>query len=151
MSLAQRQAELLAALVQGAAMPPGFDPTRLQAAARALLHKRRRELLRAWPELAAIESEALGRYLQQMPLPCRGGPLADGRQCVDWLRGQGVALAPALRRHALVVDLRFRRTADGLRPRRGPSVRVMQDRAGWTLGLRLPGGREWHFTLPRRR
>jgi hypothetical protein len=51
--LAERQAELVAALVAGAADPPGFDPRLLAAAREALLRKRAGEVARAWPVLAA--------------------------------------------------------------------------------------------------
>ena len=42
--LADRQAELLAALVDGAPVPPGFDEARVAAEARVLRTKRRRVL-----------------------------------------------------------------------------------------------------------
>lgn len=51
--LATRQAELVAALVAGAADPPGFDPARLDATRRALLRKRAGEATTVWPMLAA--------------------------------------------------------------------------------------------------
>jgi hypothetical protein len=51
--LAARQAELVAALVAGGAVPPGFDAARLDAAARALVRKRAGEAAKAWPLLAA--------------------------------------------------------------------------------------------------
>jgi hypothetical protein len=51
--LAERQAALVAALVAGAPDPPGFDPTRLSAARRALLRKRAGEAAKHWPVLAA--------------------------------------------------------------------------------------------------
>jgi hypothetical protein len=52
-TLAERQAALVAALVAGAPDPPGFDPARLAAARRALLHKRAGEAGKHWPVLAA--------------------------------------------------------------------------------------------------
>jgi hypothetical protein len=52
-NLARRQAELVAALVAGAPVPPGFDDARVDAARRALLRKRAGEVARAWPMLAA--------------------------------------------------------------------------------------------------
>jgi hypothetical protein len=51
--LAARQAELVAALVAGGAVPPGFDSVRLDAARRALVRKRAGEAAKAWPLLAA--------------------------------------------------------------------------------------------------
>jgi hypothetical protein len=52
-TLAERQAALVAALVAGAQDPPGFDPTRLAAARRALMRKRAGEAAKHWPVLAA--------------------------------------------------------------------------------------------------
>jgi hypothetical protein len=52
-SLAERQASLVAALVAGGPLPPGFDPARLAATSRALLRKRAGAAAREWPLLAA--------------------------------------------------------------------------------------------------
>jgi hypothetical protein len=52
-SLADQQAELVAALVAGGPLPPGFDPARVGAAREALLRKRSGEVAAAWPVLAA--------------------------------------------------------------------------------------------------
>ncbi|MFC0530700.1 hypothetical protein [Phytohabitans kaempferiae] len=52
-TLAERQAALVAALVAGAPVPPGFDPRLIDAARRALLRKRAGEVARHWPLLAA--------------------------------------------------------------------------------------------------
>ncbi|MEU6075327.1 hypothetical protein [Micromonospora sp. NPDC047074] len=51
--LAERQAALVAALVAGGPVPPGFDPAALAAAGAALLRKRAGEVARHWPLLAA--------------------------------------------------------------------------------------------------
>jgi hypothetical protein len=51
--LAERQAELVAALVADAAVPPGFDTVLVDAARGALLRKRAGEVARVWPMLAA--------------------------------------------------------------------------------------------------
>jgi hypothetical protein len=51
-SLAAQQEALAAALVAGAAAPPGFDPRLLTVARRALLNKRAGEVARAWPGLS---------------------------------------------------------------------------------------------------
>jgi hypothetical protein len=53
MSLADRQAELVAALVAGGPVPPGFDARRVDAAREALLRKRSGEVAVVWPVLAA--------------------------------------------------------------------------------------------------
>jgi len=51
--LAQRQAALVAALVAGSPVPPGFDETRVRASASALLRKRAGEVAAVWPMLSA--------------------------------------------------------------------------------------------------
>jgi hypothetical protein len=51
-ALAERQAELVRALVSGAATPRGFDAEAVAIASRALLHKRAREVARRYPQLA---------------------------------------------------------------------------------------------------
>ena len=52
-SLAERQAELVAALVDGAPTPAGFDPGRVAATRNALLRKRAGEVAAVWPRTAA--------------------------------------------------------------------------------------------------
>ena len=52
-SLADRQAALVEALTAGKPVPPGFDPSRLEAARAALIRKRAGEVSRQWPTLAA--------------------------------------------------------------------------------------------------
>ncbi|NBE83583.1 hypothetical protein [Micromonospora rubida] len=51
--LAARQAELVATLVAGGPLPPGFAPGPVDAARRALLRKRAGDVARHWPLLAA--------------------------------------------------------------------------------------------------
>jgi hypothetical protein len=53
MSLADRQAELVAALTAGAPVPDGFDARLVEVARVALLRKRAGEVARQWPLLAA--------------------------------------------------------------------------------------------------
>ncbi|MEV6970342.1 hypothetical protein AB0M47_35070 [Hamadaea sp. NPDC051192] len=53
MSLADRQAALVAALVAGGPPPPGFDTSRVDAVREQLLRKRAGEVARTWPALAA--------------------------------------------------------------------------------------------------
>ncbi|NUR73761.1 MAG: hypothetical protein HOU81_23355 [Hamadaea sp.] len=53
MSLAERQAALVAALVADGSPPPGFDPARVDAVREQLLRKRAGEVARVWPALAA--------------------------------------------------------------------------------------------------
>jgi hypothetical protein len=51
--LGSRQAALVAALVAGGPVPPGFDPRLVEVARVALLRKRAGEVARHWPLLAA--------------------------------------------------------------------------------------------------
>jgi hypothetical protein len=51
--LASRQADLVAALVSGAPVPPGFDARLVGVARMALLRKRAGDVARQWPMLAA--------------------------------------------------------------------------------------------------
>jgi hypothetical protein len=51
--LAARQQALVAALTEGAPVPPGFDPRLMEVTRVALLRKRAGEVARQWPELAA--------------------------------------------------------------------------------------------------
>jgi hypothetical protein len=52
--LAERQAELVRALVAGGAAPPGFDPQRLAATSLTLRRKRARVVGHVWPTLRAL-------------------------------------------------------------------------------------------------
>jgi len=75
--LAARQAALVAALVAGGPLPPGFDADDVAVARRALLRKRAGLVRYHWPRLAA----ALGdRWLAVF------GEWADGRTPVGALR-----------------------------------------------------------------
>lgn len=51
--LARRQADLVAALVRGGAIPDGFDEARVRATEEALLRKRAGEVGARWPTLRA--------------------------------------------------------------------------------------------------
>jgi len=123
-SLAERQAELVAALTGGAAVPPGFDARLVEAARVALLRKRAGEVARQWPDLV----HALGpRWYRQWSAwaatrPTRGS-LRDGwdlaRELVARRELPAAAGAElAAREAALVYD---GKTAP--RPRRTPAVR----------------------------
>src|SRR4051812_48216047 len=81
--LAQKQAELVAALARQAAPPAGFNADRVRAAAASLAGKRRHAVARAWPSVPAAlgerYAERFDTYAATAPLPRLGGPLADGR------------------------------------------------------------------------
>jgi hypothetical protein len=151
--LAAMQAELVSALAGRGAPPPGFDAKRLRAVAASLAAKRLQAVARAWPALAEALggdlAEHFGTFVATVPLPRRGGPLADGRAFVRWLAAAG-ALPDAGRLEALAVDLRFTVCADGLKRRRGPAMKAAWLRRPRRLiaAVRLPGIGEWWLTIP---
>jgi hypothetical protein len=154
--LARRQAELARALAMGAPVPEGFDASRVQAAARALLDKRRRWVERMWPSLVvALGASFASRFeawALQHPMTVEPHPLADGRCFAESLRTEGplpTVLAEALRNF----DLRWRLLEGGEAvPRRDFLLRLwrVSGERRWRLLLRLPGGRTWTWggTLP---
>lgn len=121
--LAARQVALVAALVAGAPLPAGFDPTTVGAARAALLRKRAGEVARHWPMLAA----GLGdRWPVVFPDWAAGRPgrgsLRDGWDLARVLRLRGEL--PALAAEELAArEARFRYRGDEPpRPRRLPAV-----------------------------
>src|SRR5262245_2073419 len=150
--LGQMQAALMGALAGAATPPAGFDPIRLQAAARSLAAKRRRAVARAWPNLTAALGDRFGErfaaFAAQTPLPRWGGALADGRAFARWLLARQ-ELPEAARLELLAVDLRYRARADGLVPRRGPSLQIalLRQPRRLVVALRWPGLREYWRTL----
>lgn len=147
--LAEEQARLVRALTGQAESPADFDAGRLGAAAAALAHKRARSAARAWPALAHALGEGFeerfAEFVKRVPRPREGGPLADGRAFVADLAARG-ELPDEGRLEALGVDLHFRRTSAGLKPRRGPAVKVAWLRRSrkLALGIRLPWlGARW--------
>ena len=78
-SLAERQAELVAALTSGAPVPEGFDGRLVGAARAALLRKRAGEVARQWPLLAtAIGSRWMGEFTAWAAQRPTQGSLRDG-------------------------------------------------------------------------
>jgi hypothetical protein len=157
-NLAAQQAALVAALLAGDEVPAGFDAERLRVAGRALERKRLRAVARAWPVLAsalgARFAELFFSYAQVNPLPRQGGPLADGRFFVRWLLARE-ELPEAARLQALSIDLRYRTTANGLIPRRGPALCAtwLRQPRRLVVAVRLPWlGEHWlHIWLGRAR
>jgi hypothetical protein len=142
-SLAERQAALVAALVAGAAPPPGFDPVRVQATAEALLRKRAGEVGERWPWLRlqfgpqwnnTFADWARGR-------PPRGS-LRDG---FDFARQSSLTGLAAV--ELAMVEARYR--YDGVNPprlRRAPAVRrfpggLVVQAAGRVRVMRVDHGR----------
>jgi len=151
--LAARQAELLRALLGETPAPAGFDADRVRATAGVLARKRARAAARAWPALAA----ALGYRFERLfaafadanPLPAEGAPLADGRAFARCLAAAG-ELPDEGRLEALAVDLHYRTTPGGLRPRRGSACKLALLRRPRRLvvALRLPWLGERWLTVP---
>ncbi|WP_018349637.1 hypothetical protein [Longispora albida] len=89
MSLAERQAALVAALVAGGPDPEGFDPGQLAVMRHALLVKRAGEVAAAWPALAR-EADLRALLAGHPPL----GAHADGLRIARALASAG-QLGPA--------------------------------------------------------
>jgi hypothetical protein len=132
--LAERQAALVAALVAGGPLPPGFDAGRVGAAARALRRKRAGEVARAWPMLAASAggswAEEFGAWAAGR---APGGSLLDGWRYARERRAAGGLLPLAAWELAEAETVWVER--DGaLSHRRGPAIRRAP--GGWVLRLR---------------
>jgi hypothetical protein len=135
-SLARRQAELVAALTAGAAVPPGFDARLVEVARVALLRKRAGEVARQWPELAQALGAGWWRCWSAWAAtrPTQGS-LRDGWDLARSLvaRGELPAAAGAelaAREAALAYD-----GESSPRPRRGPAVRG----AAGSVALQIAG------------
>ena len=135
-SLAQRQAELVAALTAGAAVPPGFDARLVEVARVALLRKRAGEVARQWPDLArALGPDWPRRWARWAATRPTRGSLRDGWDLARDLAARG-ELPPAAG-----VELAAREAllhydgADPPRPRRAPAVR----RAAGSVVLQMAG------------
>ncbi|MGK5741726.1 hypothetical protein [Micromonospora sp. URMC 103] len=134
--MAVRQAELVAALVAGGPVPPGFPPAPLAAARAALLRKRAGEVARHWPLLAAglgadwpatFAGWAAGRPTE--------GSLRDGWDLARALRDRGT-LPPLGAEELAVREAGARYDGQGPpRPRRLPAV----GRAGGAVAAQLAG------------
>jgi hypothetical protein len=134
--LARAQEQLVRALAVGGPLPGGFSAGRLEAAARALLNKRRRQVQRSWPTLAAALGEDFAprfeAWARQHPLPVEANPLADGRLFAESLREAG-QLPPQAAGEVRAFDRHWRLTAEG----------ELAQRWRWwaTLKALLPGRR----------
>ncbi|WP_089009900.1 hypothetical protein [Micromonospora viridifaciens] len=134
--MAARQAELVAALVAGAPVPPGFAAAPLEAARRALLRKRAGEVARHWPLLAAGLGTAWPATFTEWAAGRPGnGSLRDGWDLARALRDHGTL--PPLGAEELATREAAARY-DGRnppRPRRLPAVA----RAGGAVAVQLAG------------
>jgi len=111
MTLAERQAALVAALAGAGDVPAGFDAARVRAAASALAFKRARAVSQAWPGTRAMLGDdyrkRFAEYASIAPIPQHGGPRADGRAFVRYL-GERMPLRDDVALQALSVDLQAR-------------------------------------------
>jgi hypothetical protein len=120
--LADRQAELVAALTAGGPVPPGFDPRLVEVARVALLRKRTGDVARVWPGLATMPRwpAVFAGWAAARPTQ---GALRDGWDLARDLGARGTLPAAA------AAELAAREAGwhyDGTtapRPRRAPAVR----------------------------
>ncbi|MFD6264291.1 hypothetical protein ACFWFK_24485 [Micromonospora chalcea] len=134
--LAARQAELVAALVAGGTLPPGFAPAPVEAARRALLRKRSGDVARHWPLLAAgLGADWPATFTAWADGRPTNGSLRDGWDLARKLRDQGTL--PPLGAEELAAREAASRY-DGHRPprpRRMPAVA----RAGGAVAAQFAG------------
>ncbi|MGW5560951.1 hypothetical protein ACWER9_27475 [Micromonospora sp. NPDC003944] len=134
--LAERQAELVAALVAGGEPPAGFAPGPLAATRAALLRKRAGEVARHWPLLAAgLGADWSTTFADWAARRPTAGSLRDGWDLARTLHERH-ALPPAAAEELAVREARLR--YDGLRaprPRRAPAV----GRAGGAVAVQIAG------------
>ena len=133
-TLASRQAALVAALVAGGPVPPGFDERLVGVAEQALRRKRAAQVAAVWPHLAASLGD---RWIDRFTRWARGRPtrgaLRDGWDLAHELALLG-ELPPLGRTELAVREVTARydgRSAP--RPRRRPAIRVVP--GGVVLGV----------------
>jgi hypothetical protein len=115
-SLAEQQAELVAALVAGGPVPDGVDPARLAAAREALLRKRSGEVAAAWPQLAAAFGagwhDEFVAWAQGRP---PAGAATDGLAFAAWLDAEGRLPGPGRAEYRRAVRAAAPSAREGLR------------------------------------
>jgi hypothetical protein len=133
-SLADRQADLVAALTSAAPVPHGFDERLVDVARVALLRKRAGEVARQWPLLAAGHgpewTRTFARWAARRPT---NGSLRDGW---DLARELGDALPELAEAELAAREAEWRYDGTSApRRRRGPAVR----RAGRAVAVQVAG------------
>lgn len=122
-SLADAQAKLLAALVDGAPLPEGFDADAMQELSGSLSHKRARTAAQVWPRLARCLGPRFATMFQEhvapQPLLHLHGPLVDGWRLAEVCEHQRELDLPAAE-ELLEVRLHFTRVSDGVIRRSSP-------------------------------
>ncbi|MFJ7274057.1 DUF692 domain-containing protein [Kitasatospora sp. NPDC098663] len=98
--LARRQEDLLAALVAGGPVPPGFDPDQVRAQSTGLATKRRDTVAKVAPELPRLLGRPYGPLFLDYARrhPQTGGYRADARAFAAWALADGGPLAADHRR-----------------------------------------------------
>ncbi|MFI9362387.1 hypothetical protein ACIG5E_15250 [Kitasatospora sp. NPDC053057] len=89
--LARRQEELLAALVAGGPVPPGFDPDQVRAQSTGLAAKRRDTTAKIAPDLPRLLGAQYGPLFlgYARTHPQTGGYRADARAFAGWVLTDG--------------------------------------------------------------
>ena len=136
--LAAAQAHLVAALTGTGTVPPGFSPSRVEIARKALLRKRCGEIAKNWPVTAALLGERFGaefaRWAAARPTQ---GSVQDGWNFLAYLAARAQLPAPAR------LELAERRLQWRHRPgehphrRRFPAARIVQGRLLIQIGGRV--------------
>jgi hypothetical protein len=134
--LAERQAELVAALTSGAPVPDGFDARLVEVARVALLRKRAGEVARQWPLTAAAFGRGwtteFARWAATRPTQ---GSLRDGWDLVRDLVARG-ALPAGAGEELAAREASWRYDGDSApRPRRAPALRS----AAGSIALQIAG------------
>ena len=150
---AAAQLELVRALVSNETAPDGFDSSRIQATAEALLRKRSHAVARAWPELArslgSSFDERFAMYARSRPITDDGGPLADGRAFARVL-GRENLLSEEVVVEALAFDLRYQAHSDRLIARRGIWLGAarLDKMSRFVIAIRVPVLGERWISIP---
>ncbi len=122
-SLADAQAKLLAALVDGAPLPEGFDTDAMKELSGSLSHKRARTAAQVWPRLARCLGPRFATMFQEhvapQPLLHLHGPLVDGWRLAEVCEQQRELDLPAAE-ELLEVRLHFTRVPEGVERRSSP-------------------------------
>lgn len=151
--LAAAQLELVRALVERKRAPDGFNNSRIQAAADALLRKRARAVAHAWPQLVrslgATFDDRFTLYAQSRAPAQADEPLADGRAFARALERAG-ALADEAKLETLAFDIRYRAKDEKAIARRGFSIGAIRLKKSFqfVIAIRLPLLGERWFTIP---
>lgn len=98
--LARRQEELLAALVAGGPVPPGFDPVQVRVQSTGLAAKRRDTTAKVAPDLPRLLGDRYGPLFLDYARthPQTGGYRADARAFAQWVLTDGGPTAAHHRR-----------------------------------------------------